>query len=144
MVLEAGYSFTSDNFRHIVKLTILIRKRPGMEDAAFVQHYNNIHAQMAAPLALKHNIISYTLSYCLAHDRRIMDDVMRGGAKSKFLPYDAICTFCFPDWKALAKFMYDRDIAALAKDHPNFMVEEDMRYLVGDEYVLIDEGQRVN
>jgi hypothetical protein len=56
----AGYPNTT-GFRKVVKATILVKKKPGMSDADFIQHYNHKHAQMAAPVLERHNIISYTL-----------------------------------------------------------------------------------
>ena len=76
MPLTPGYPYPSaNNMRKIVKATILIKKKPGLSDADFVTHYNNHHAQLAAPVLLKHNIISYTLTYQLARDRTIMQDL---------------------------------------------------------------------
>lgn len=63
MVLEAGYPNTS-GFRKVTKATILIKKKEGMSDADFIAHYNARHAQMAAPVLLRHGIISYTLVRC--------------------------------------------------------------------------------
>ena len=60
MVLEAGYPNTT-GFRKVVKATILVRKKPGLSDQAFIDHYNNKHAQMAAPVLQKHNVITYSL-----------------------------------------------------------------------------------
>lgn len=60
MVLEAGYPGTS-GFRKVVKATILIKKKPGMSDEAFIEHYNHKHAQMAAPVLEKHHIMFYSL-----------------------------------------------------------------------------------
>jgi hypothetical protein len=60
MVLEAGYKGTT-GFRKVVKATILVKKKPGMTDEAFVEHYNHSHAQMAAPVLERHNCISYSL-----------------------------------------------------------------------------------
>ena len=60
MVLEAGYPSTT-GFRKVVKATILVRKKPGMSDEAFIEHYNHVHAQMAAPVLQKHNVITYSL-----------------------------------------------------------------------------------
>ncbi|KAK4991693.1 hypothetical protein LTR50_001701 [Elasticomyces elasticus] len=140
MVLEAGYPGTS-GFRKVVKATILIKKKPGMADADFIQHYNHKHAQMAAPVLEKHGAITYSLTYHLERDRTIMRDMLRGQAQ--LLPYDAICTFVFPDYKAFAKFMYDPASKALTGDHDNFMVESEMKMMVGDEYMIIDECKRV-
>lgn len=60
MVLEAGYANTT-GFRKVVKVTILVKKKPGMSDEDFIQHYNHKHAQMAAPVLEKHNCITYSL-----------------------------------------------------------------------------------
>jgi hypothetical protein len=60
MVLEAGYPNTT-GFRKVTKATILIKKKEGMSDEDFIRHYNNVHAQMAAPVVQKHNAISYSL-----------------------------------------------------------------------------------
>lgn len=60
MVLEAGYPNTT-GFRKVVKATILVKKKPGMSDEDFIQHYNHKHAQMAAPVLQAHNIVSYSL-----------------------------------------------------------------------------------
>ena len=60
MVLEAGYPNTT-GFRKVVKATILVKKKPGMSDEDFIEHYNNKHAQMAAPVLEKHNVITYSL-----------------------------------------------------------------------------------
>lgn len=60
MPLEAGYPNTT-GFRKVVKATILVRKKPGMSDADFIEHYNHRHAQMAAPVLQKHNVITYSL-----------------------------------------------------------------------------------
>jgi len=49
----------------------------------------------------------------------------------------------FPDYLALAKFMYDKEGAALSGDHDNFMDESQMRMMVGDEYMLIENGEKV-
>jgi hypothetical protein len=181
MVLEAGYPSTT-GFRKVVKATILVRKKPGMTDEAFIEHYNHVHAQMAAPVLQKHNVITYSLvwslpsrpsrnvalnqsvtfrwqvaqTYCLQRDRTIMADMLRG--QTKMMDYDAICTFVFKDYKDFAKFMlsldrvlvdfeesidmltekcdrYDPASKALTPDHDNFMVEDDMQMMVGDELV---------
>ena len=60
MVLEACYPNTT-GFRKVVKATILVKKKPGMSDEDFIQHYNHKHAQMAAPVLEKHNVITYSL-----------------------------------------------------------------------------------
>ena len=60
MVLEAGYPNTR-GFRKVVKATILVKKKPGMSDKDFIEHYNTKHAQMAAPVLEKHNVITYSL-----------------------------------------------------------------------------------
>ncbi|KAK0291898.1 hypothetical protein LTR91_015367 [Friedmanniomyces endolithicus] len=140
MVLEAGYPNTT-GFRKVVKATILVKKKPGMTDEDFIQHYNHKHAQMAAPVLERHNVITYSLTYCLQRDRTILGDMLRG--KANMLDYDAICTFVFRDYKDFARFMYDPGSKALTPDHENFMVEEEMKMMVGDEYMVIDEGRRV-
>jgi len=142
MVLAPGYSFPAAlSMRKVVKATILIKKKPGLPDADFVTHYNTVHAQLAAPILLKHNIISYTLTYQLERDRTIMQDIMKG--KAKLLDYDAICTFVFPDWMSFARFMYDKEGAELRGDHGNFMVESEMKTMIGDEFVVIEGGKKV-
>lgn len=60
MVLEAGYPNTT-GFRKVVKATIMVKKKPGMSDEDFIEHYNHKHAQMAAPVLEKHNVIAYSL-----------------------------------------------------------------------------------
>ena len=60
MVLEAGYPNTT-GFRKCVKASIMIKKKPGMSDADFIQHYNHTHAQMAAPVLERHNVVYYSL-----------------------------------------------------------------------------------
>jgi hypothetical protein len=70
-----------------------------------------------------------------------MGDMLHG--KANLLGYDAICTFVFHSYRDFAKFMYDPGSKALTPDHENFMVEEEMKMMVGDEYMVIDEGKRV-
>ncbi|KAK4923138.1 hypothetical protein LTR49_009606 [Elasticomyces elasticus] len=135
MVLEAGYPNTT-GFRKVVKATILVKKKPGMSDADFIEHYNHKHAQMAAPVLERHNVITYSL-----RDRTILADMLHG--KANMLDYDAICTFVFKDYKDFARFMYDPGSKALTPDHENFMIEEEMKMMVGDEYMVIEDGQRV-
>lgn len=84
-----------------------------------------------------------------------MSDMLRGQAK--MMDYDAICTFVFKDYKDFAKFMfelpawiacivvldeltvrygrYDPASKALTLDHENFMIEDDMQMMIGDELV---------
>jgi hypothetical protein len=57
---EAGYSNTT-GFRKVVKATILVKKKEGMSDEAFIEYYNNVHAQQAVPILQRHGIISYSL-----------------------------------------------------------------------------------
>ncbi|KAJ9639865.1 hypothetical protein H2201_007357 [Coniosporium apollinis] len=140
MVLEAGYPNTT-GFRKVVKATIMIKKKDGMSDDDFIKHYNHVHAQMAAPVLQRHGIITYSLTYHLQRDRVIIQDILRG--KAQLLPYDAICTFVFPDYIALAKFLFDKDSKALTGDHDNFMDESQMRMMVGDEYMIIENGEKV-
>jgi hypothetical protein len=71
----------------------------------------------------------------------MIQDIMHG--KAKLMDYDAVCTFVFPDYLALAKFLYDKDGAALNDDHENFMDDSQMKMMVGDEYLLIDNGEKV-
>ena len=82
--------------------------------------------------------------------------MLRGQAK--MMDYDAICTFVFKDYKDFAKFMfestfftcilarvleeltgrcgrYDPASKALTPDHDNFMIEDDMQMMIGDELV---------
>lgn len=86
-----------------------------------------------------------------------MSDMLRGQAN--MANFDAICTFVFKDYKDFAKFMlsfecfhvmwdsrrehsskltilvfrYDPASKALTPDHDNFMIEDDMQILIGDE-----------
>ncbi|KAF2235934.1 hypothetical protein EV356DRAFT_558629 [Viridothelium virens] len=140
MVLEAGYP-GSKGFRKVTKVTVLIKKKEGLSDEEFTTHYNNIHAQMAVPVLLRHDVITYSLTYHLQRDRTIMRDMLHG--KAQLLPYDAICTFVFPDYRAFAKFMYDPESKAMNGDHENFMDASQMKMMVGDEYMVIDDGKRV-
>ncbi|KAF2871160.1 EthD domain-containing protein [Massariosphaeria phaeospora] len=137
---EAGYPNTT-GFRKVVKVTILIKKKEGMADEDFIEHYNNVHAQQAVPILQRHGAITYSLTYHLARDKKVIQDIMRNSAK--LLDYDAICTFVFPDYLALAKFLYDKEGAALNGDHENFMDDSQMRMMVGDEYLLIENGEKV-
>lgn len=137
---EAGYPNTT-GFRKVVKATIYIAKKPGMSDADFVSYYNTQHAQRAVPILLRHGIISYSLTYHLARDRTMLQDILHG--KAQLLDYDAVCTFVFPDYMCLARFLYDKDGAALNGDHENFMDEGRMKMMVGDEYMLIEDGEKV-
>jgi len=62
MVLEAGYPDPyGRGFRKVVKVTVLVKKKPGISDAEFVEHYNHKHAQLAAPVLMKHHVITYSL-----------------------------------------------------------------------------------
>lgn len=140
MVLTAGYPNTT-GFRKVTKVTIMVKKKDGISDQAFVDHYTKHHAEMAAPVLLKHKIISYSLTFHLQHDRTVTQDIMKG--KAKLLDYDAICTFVFPDYLSFAKFLYDKESHALSSDHDNFMDESQMKMMVGDEYMVIDGGQKV-
>ncbi|KAF2403105.1 hypothetical protein EJ06DRAFT_472982 [Trichodelitschia bisporula] len=140
MVLEAGYPGTA-GFRKVTKVTILVKKREDISDEDFIEHYNNHHAQRAAPVLLKHNIISYSLTYHLQRDRTTMQDILKG--KAPLLDYDAICTFYFPDYKSFAQFLYDPESKLLSSDHDNFMDESQMRMMVGDEYMIIENGKKV-
>ena len=69
-----------------------------------------------------------------------MQDILHG--KAQLLDYDAICTFVFRDWKGFAKFMYDKDCKNLSSDHENFMDESQMKMMVGDEYMLVEDGKK--
>jgi hypothetical protein len=80
-------------------------------------------------------------TYHLGRDRKLIQDIMHN--KAQLLDYDAICTFVFPDYLALAKFMYDKEGAALNGDHENFMDDSQMRMMVGDEYMLIENSEKV-
>ncbi|KAF2191779.1 hypothetical protein K469DRAFT_746215 [Zopfia rhizophila CBS 207.26] len=136
----AGYPNTT-GFRKVVKATILIKKKDSMSDEDFINHYNNVHAQKAVPILQRHGIISYSLTYHLERDRKMIQDIMHN--KAKLLDYDAICTFVFPDYLALAKFLYDKEGAALNGDHENFMDDSQMKMMVGDEFMLIENGEKV-
>ena len=70
-----------------------------------------------------------------------MQDILKG--RANLLDYDAICTFVFPDYLSFAKFLYDPEGKALAGDHDNFMVESEMKMMVGDEYMVIEDGVKV-
>jgi hypothetical protein len=71
----------------------------------------------------------------------MIQDIMHG--KANPMDYDAICTFEFLDYLTLAKFLYDKDGAALNGDHENFMDDSQMKMMVGDEYILIENGEKV-
>ena len=86
-------------------------------------------------------LIAHDQTYHLERDRKLVQDIMHN--KAKLLDYDAICTFVFPDYFSLAKFLYDKEGAAMNEDHTNFMDDTQMRMMVGDEYVLIENGERV-
>ncbi|KAK3062584.1 hypothetical protein LTS18_003756 [Coniosporium uncinatum] len=157
MVLKAGYpNQDHPGWRKVCKATILVKKKEGMSDEDFIKHYNGVHAQMAAPVLQKHKIISYSLvrpslshsssafglqDLTIKRDRTIMQDILKG--KAQLLDYDAICTFVFPDYLSFARFLYDKDSAAMNPDHVNFMDESQMKMMVGDEYMVIEDGQKV-
>ncbi|THY36061.1 hypothetical protein D6D01_00769 [Aureobasidium pullulans] len=145
MVLEAGYPNTT-GFRKVVKATILVKKKPGLSDADFISHYNTKHAEMAKGVLLTHGCITYSLvSSTLLSSRHSDSDSGEHSADTgaNLLPYDAICTFVFPDYMAFARFMYDPASKALTGDHDNFMVEEEMKMMVGDEFMVIEDGKLV-
>jgi hypothetical protein len=158
---QAGYP-SSTGFRKVVKATIHVKKKEGMSDEDFIEYYNTKHAQKAVPILQRHGILSYSLvfppllhlkrrqyraaadvsqTYHLERDRKMIQDIMHG--KAQLMDYDAICTFVFPDYLALAKFLYDKDGAALSDDHENFMDDSVMKMMVGDEYMLIQDGEKV-
>jgi len=85
--------------------------------------------------------LTYAQTYHLSKDRTTIQDILKG--RAQLLPYDAICTFVFKDYKDFAKFMYDPASKALTGDHDNFMVEEEMKMMVGDEYMVVEEGVKV-
>ncbi|KAL1593024.1 hypothetical protein SLS59_009494 [Nothophoma quercina] len=116
---EAGYP-NSTGFRKVVKATIYIKKKEGMSDADFIEYYNNNHAQRAVPILQRHGIISYSLTYHLHRDRKMVQDIMHG--KAKLMEYDAI---------------------SLNSDHENFMDDSQMKMMVGDEYMLVENGEKV-
>jgi hypothetical protein len=60
MGLEAGYPGTT-GFRKVVKVSVFVKKKEGMTDEDFIEHYNHEHAQMASSVLLKHNVINYSL-----------------------------------------------------------------------------------
>jgi len=60
MVLEPGYPSTT-GFRKVVKMSVFIRKKAGMSDTDFIAYYNNVHAQKAAKVVMKHGILTYSL-----------------------------------------------------------------------------------
>lgn len=86
-------------------------------------------------------ILTSQQTYHLERDRKMVQDIMHG--KAQLMEYDAICTFVFPDYLALAKFLYDKDGADLNGDHHNFMDDTHMKMMVGDEYMLIENGEKV-
>lgn len=43
----------------------------------------------------------------------------------------------------LARFMYDPECKALSTDHGNFMDESQMKMMVGDEFMLVEGGEKV-
>ena len=86
-------------------------------------------------------LIKSKQTYHLERDRKMIQDIMHG--KAQLLDYDAICTFVFPHYLALAKFLYDKEGAALSGDHGNFMDGSQTKMKVGDKYVLIEDGQSV-
>lgn len=47
------------------------------------------------------------------------------------------------DYISLAKFLFDKDSKALTGDHDNFMDESQMKMMVGDEYMIIENGEKV-
>lgn len=158
MVLAAGYPHTT-GFRKVTKATIMVKKKAGISDQAFVDHYTKHHAELAAPVLLKHRIITYSLvrpragalpsahspplqTFHLQHDRKVTQDILKG--KAQLLDYDAICTFVFPDYLSFAKFLYDKDSHALSSDHDSFMDESQMKMMVGDEYMVIDDGHKID
>lgn len=64
--------------------------------------------------------------------------------KPHLLDYDAIGAFVFfPNYLALAKFLCDKEAAALNGHHHNFMDDSQMKMIVGDEYILIENGQKL-
>lgn len=82
MVLEAGYPNTT-GFRKVVKVTILVKKRPGLSDEDFMEYYNHQHAQIAAPVLEKHHCITYSLVWV---PWPAMDRVARGFNWRAFTP----------------------------------------------------------
>lgn len=92
----------------------------------------------------KSSLIPFSQTYHLNRDRGLIADILHTkAADAPLAPYDAICTFVFPDYLALARFLYDKDGAALSDDHENFMDDSQMCMMVGDEYVLIENGEKV-
>jgi hypothetical protein len=49
MVLEAGYPNTT-GFRKVTKATVLVKKKEGMSDQDFMDHYIKVHAKVRANL----------------------------------------------------------------------------------------------
>ena len=70
-----------------------------------------------------------------------MSDMLHG--KAQVADYDAIFAFVFGDYKDFAKFMFAPASKALTLGHENFMVENEMKKMVGDEYMVIEDGRRV-
>ncbi|KIW07433.1 uncharacterized protein PV09_02273 [Verruconis gallopava] len=102
-VSEAGYPGTI-GFRKVVKATgIMTRTKSEINDEDFIKCYNEKHPHAAAPVLMEHKIIYCSLTYRLGRDCKKMQDTSKG--RANLLDYDAICTFNFPDYLSLAKFL---------------------------------------
>jgi len=106
----------------VVKLVLLVRRKPGMDRAAFREYYEGTHAPLAASL----------MKRCKRYKRNFIEQEPAGA-----LDFDVITEFWFDgdgQWADIRGNFADTEITAvLTEDEARFMDRPSMRIAVVHE-----------
>jgi uncharacterized protein (TIGR02118 family) len=117
------FKYTTYEGQSVIKLVLMVKRKAGLDRAAFRTHYETIHAPLAASL----------MQHCVRYKRNFVVDEPMGDQG-----FDVITEFWFDHagdrWADVRHQFANAEVAGiLAEDEARFMDRDTMRIVVVDE-----------
>ncbi|CAM6128410.1 unnamed protein product [Calypogeia fissa] len=132
--METGSAGKEDSKR-LVKVTVFIKKKPGITDEEFHRHWSENHGPLVRSMPIvKEKVLKYTQYH--------VNTALSSHAATLGLPmmdFDGAAEFVVPDLETLMSVWYDPEFdKTVTPDEQKFMTREGVKIMIGYEDPMID------
>ncbi|KAI9739974.1 MAG: hypothetical protein M1818_005030 [Claussenomyces sp. TS43310] len=129
------------SYRRVVKVTLLIYKKPGTTDEEFAHYWAEVHGKKSMPGMLKHGVLHYSQTHTPILARQTLLETS-GAPPGRILDCDGVATATFPTWEAARAWQFDEETKRIQKEDGAIFADHTRQRLVaGEEVLFIEDGK---
>jgi uncharacterized protein (TIGR02118 family) len=120
----------------MVKLTCILRRKPGMSPEAFHDYWREVHGPLVAGTKSGSHVLRYEQHH------RPLDDYGPGGGGDGEGTYDGVTEQWFASMDEYDAHIAEPDFATVWADLPNFLDVDRLAFVLTEAPVVVMEGPR--